>query len=92
MNDPNVIVYSHVIIQLCLLRKMENCPTRFSFTGFPTLYFIDSEGKVQMYEGPREKDALKKFLEDNKTPVEGGSDGEGVRCSVQRKPQLGGDG
>ncbi len=49
---------------------------RFSFTGFPTLYFIDSEGKVQMYEGPREKDALKKFLEDNKTPVEGGSDGE----------------
>jgi len=50
---------------------------RFSFTGFPTLHFIDSEGKVQKYEGPREKEAIKSFLEENKTPVEGASAGEG---------------
>merc|ERR1711904_338625 len=42
---------------------------RFKFTGFPTLYFIDSKGKVSPYSDAREKDAMKQFVEENKTPL-----------------------
>merc|ERR1719158_1006515 len=40
---------------------------RFEVRGFPTLFFVNSEGKVTKYQEAREKDAMKDFIEENKT-------------------------
>jgi len=40
---------------------------RFEVRGFPTLFFVNSEGKVTKYEEAREKDPMKDFIEENKT-------------------------
>lgn len=42
---------------------------RFEFRGFPTLFWVNSEGQVEQYQGAREMAAMKEFIEENKTPV-----------------------
>merc|ERR1739847_77428 len=40
---------------------------RFEVRGFPTLFFVNSEGKVTKYTEACEKDPMKDFIEENKT-------------------------
>ena len=46
MNEPNVIVYSQVITQLCLLLKMANCLFRLALISPGVAYFISKTGTV----------------------------------------------
>merc|ERR1711981_257505 len=42
---------------------------RFDVRGYPALFFMNSEGKVEAYSGQRSKDDMLKYIEENKTPV-----------------------
>ncbi|QDZ18049.1 protein disulfide-isomerase [Chloropicon primus] len=42
---------------------------RFDARGYPALFFMNSEGKVEAYKGGRTFDDMLKYIEDNKTPV-----------------------
>merc|ERR1712070_698043 len=42
---------------------------RFDVRGYPALFFMNSEGKVESYNGGRTLDDMLKYIEEHKTPV-----------------------